>query len=558
MRLTFFDVEFANIRNKAICQIGILSRDLSSNEEDVRIDLLINPEDEFDDNCVRIHNIKKEDIISEKTFPAIWKSIEIYFTNSIIIGHNVANTDLFALKKTLERYKIQVPKMYYICTYDLARKIIPPYMIRDYSLRTLCDYFNIELPLERKAFYNVCACSDIFDNLREKSNFDISKFITPFELETLDNAINYNSNISLKKDINSLYGMIKGFSLDSIISDEEKQFIIDWRNNFSIYKDNKEISEIIDTIDNILLDNKITSKEIKALEINVRKHLDIVSTSIITLSTQVLNGILKGIIIDDKITDEECSNLRMWLYDNSYLAGHYPYDRLTTIIESILEDEYIDDEEVFLLLREIEALLEPIEKLKREFNSLDGKTIYLTHTFREKEAVKKYILDNGGKLSNTLNENVDLVVTENYVNSREVKKLSKYKEEGIDIRVISKKELKQKEQPFKDILRELMFEKNLTEVEIYKPVGLSRQLFSKIFCLEGYTPHKNTICTIAISMKLNLEETNRLLYSAGYVLSRSFVFDKIIEESILNNEYDIFEINEKLYDQDSPTLLGPR
>ena len=50
MRLTFFDVEFANIRNKAICQIGILSRDLSSNEEDVRIDLLINPEDEFDDN----------------------------------------------------------------------------------------------------------------------------------------------------------------------------------------------------------------------------------------------------------------------------------------------------------------------------------------------------------------------------------------------------------------------------------------------------------------------------------------------------------------------------
>ena len=57
---------------------------------------------------------------------------------------------------------------------------------------------------------------------------------------------------------------------------------------------------------------------------------------------------------------------------------------------------------MFLLLREIEALLEPIEKLKREFNSLDGKTIYLTHTFKEKDAVKKYILDNGGKLSNTL------------------------------------------------------------------------------------------------------------------------------------------------------------
>ena len=145
MRLTFFDVEFANIRNKAICQIGILSRDLSSNEEDVRIDLLINPEDEFDDNCVRIHNIKKEDIISEKTFPAIWKSIEIYFTNSIIIGHNVANTDLFALKKTLERYKIQVPKMYYICTYDLARKIYLKLKENYLDDETLCKYFLLTL-----------------------------------------------------------------------------------------------------------------------------------------------------------------------------------------------------------------------------------------------------------------------------------------------------------------------------------------------------------------------------------------------------------------------------
>ena len=95
MKVTFFDVEYANARNKSICQIGILSRDLDNPDDEVdKLDLLVNPEDGFDDNCVRIHGITSDAVKTAPNFKKIWTDIEQYFTNAVIIGHNVASADL--------------------------------------------------------------------------------------------------------------------------------------------------------------------------------------------------------------------------------------------------------------------------------------------------------------------------------------------------------------------------------------------------------------------------------------------------------------------------------
>ena len=58
------------------------------------------------------------------------------------------------------------------------------------------------------------------------------------------------------------------------------------------------------------------------------------------------------------------------------------------------------------------------------------------------------------------------------------------------------------------------------------PLGTT---FSKIKCNpQTYKPSKQTAVAFAIALKLNLEETQDLLASAGMTLSRAFVFDKII------------------------------
>lgn len=106
--------------------------------------------------------------------------------------------------------------------------------------------------------------------------------------------------------------------------------------------------------------------------------------------------------------------------------------------------------------------------------------------------------------------------------------------------------LKQKRKSFQDKLFEMMREKNLDEVEVYKKGNISRQLFSKIKSEKDYHPAKNTIFSLAIGMELSISETSELLEKAGYSFSSAIKSDLIIQFFMGNKNYNIFAINEAL------------
>ncbi len=108
---------------------------------------------------------------------------------------------------------------------------------------------------------------------------------------------------------------------------------------------------------------------------------------------------------------------------------------------------------------------------------------------------------------------------------------------------------------FSTTLMNLIYSKSKTDVEIYKKANLDRRLFSKIRSNPDYNPSKRTAIALALALELDLEKTNELLGKAGYTLSPSSVFDVIIEYFIVNENYDIFEINSILFEYDQP-LLG--
>lgn len=73
-------------------------------------------------------------------------------------------------------------------------------------------------------------------------------------------------------------------------------------------------------------------------------------------------------------------------------------------------------------------------------------------------------------------------------------------------------------------------------------------------------PTKETALAIAAAMNMSLEDTIRLLKSAGYVLSKSIPSDMVILWMLSNqegkqNKSMLFQINETLYELELPLLM---
>ncbi len=446
-KVTFFDVEYANAKNKSICQMGILCEDYYEKDSFYpELDLYINPKDRFDRICTSIHGITQARVENEPSFDVVWPSIEKYFTNSVVVGHNVAGADLDALVKSLRRYNLDVPELYYIDTYELARTYIPRFEVQNYGMDALCAYFDIDIDNAHNAFDDACANSDLFRTMVNAYHIDIDSVVRKYVPNHTRDFSAYISSPELRKKISELYGMLRGFTLDGVISKDEAEYLSVWKDENTKYADHEEIESIISTIDCILTDGVVTLEEIESLQRQIKVYMDVINGSLITLATQILDGIMKGIIEDGEITADECSNLRIWMYDNIYLSGHFPFNRLLEVLDKVLEDEILTPDESDEIMRTIHELLNPVEITRKQIYSVSGKHVCLSGDFAhgKKSDVEALLVAEGAIIDGNIRKSTDILMIgdseccsySNGTYGTKVKKAMEFNEKGSNILII--------------------------------------------------------------------------------------------------------------------------
>ena len=115
--------------------------------------------------------------------------------------------------------------------------------------------------------------------------------------------------------------------------------------------------------------------------------------------------------------------------------------------------------------------------------------------------------------------------------------------------------LKKTDKGFSEALIDLIDKRGITDAQCYKKANVDRKLFSKIHSNPSYQPSKPTVFAFAVALELSLSETRSLLNKAGFSLSRSSKFDILMEYFITHRIYNVFDINEVLFEYDLP-LLG--
>ncbi len=98
-------------------------------------------------------------------------------------------------------------------------------------------------------------------------------------------------------------------------------------------------------------------------------------------------------------------------------------------------------------------------------------------------------------------------------------------------------------------------QKGISKKEFYICANINKSMFWNMKHHPEQIPKKTNVLACAIGLRLDYAETQDLLMRAGMTLSKYYALDAVVESYIRRRNYDIFEINEALFDRDLP-LLG--
>lgn len=177
MRIIALDTETPTSNNDDICEIGIA---VIENGEIVETrDWLIRPfGNVYYQKNIDVHGIKPQDTENSPTFGEMYHELERYFLKcDAIIAHN-ATFDMNVIKKTMKRFNIQAPSLYYMCSRDIGRTCYCGES--SFTLEHLCNVNQIDLGIHHRADYDALSCAKLFLCEMKTLNYSLPEMINSF------------------------------------------------------------------------------------------------------------------------------------------------------------------------------------------------------------------------------------------------------------------------------------------------------------------------------------------------------------------------------------------
>ncbi len=154
------------------------------------------------------------------------------------------------------------------------------------------------------------------------------------------------SPAQLEKDLNTLYGFLKGIEADKAINDVEIENLEGWVTSVLNYRQFNPYLVFIKKINEAVADGTITDDELQDLLWLCEQYLNHRNPyyDVITSSIQQLTGFLSGITADRVINEDELEALYEWISESHLLMGTWPFDQLTSILKKTIEDRRLTQE----------------------------------------------------------------------------------------------------------------------------------------------------------------------------------------------------------------------
>jgi DNA polymerase-3 subunit epsilon len=420
---TVFDVETPNTRNDSICSLSVLH--VENGVPEACQYYLINPEADFSGTNMDIHHITPEMVQGKPTLNIVWDEIKAYFTNGIVVAHN-ARFDLSVLAKALTSYQIPVPDMYYICTMNMAKNLIPEAKEIKGGLRLnqLSDRLGIELKCHHNSCDDTKACHELLCALLSKFNGNFDNYVQRYTFDSLaylshqKGLHNTNSgeiSAALLKSVNTFIGLIQGITIDMVVKDGELAGLQRWESENTKYLSVPPLSDILPKVSEILEDHIITKEEQQTLLELAKQYSHSSWYTDATISMQILNGIIAGIMCDNELNETEIINLRDWMAFNQQLSGNYPFDKIFELIQNVLEDGVIDESEHQQMMEMFTEFVNPYDTSCAEDSTaldVNGKVFCLSGDFvcGQKKDVAQKLVSLGAVESKTVTKKTTLLI----------------------------------------------------------------------------------------------------------------------------------------------------